>query len=94
MVKRINVPVLSPFAVPIRSSCCKFAVCGFDNGLMNADQIYDLYSWLLSNGYKIDTSLTKMMNSNDVFIDKGNLLCMKAFKNFLLESFGKRTHLG
>uniref|UniRef100_A0A6C0HWP7 Uncharacterized protein n=1 Tax=viral metagenome TaxID=1070528 RepID=A0A6C0HWP7_9ZZZZ len=38
-----------------------------NNGLMDVSEVPDLFSFLLSNGYKIDTSLTKMMNSNDIF---------------------------
>lgn len=37
-----------------------------NNGLMDVSEVPDLFSFLLSNGYKIDTSLTKMMNSNGV----------------------------
>ena len=35
-------------------------------GLMIVDEVPDLFSFLLSNGYKIDTSLTKMMNTSDI----------------------------
>jgi hypothetical protein len=35
-------------------------------GLMSVDEVPDLFSFLLSNGYKIDTSLTKMMNTSDI----------------------------
>jgi hypothetical protein len=35
-----------------------------NNGLMDVSEVPDLFSFLLSNGYKIDTSLTQMINSN------------------------------
>ena len=35
-------------------------------GLMTVDEVPDLFAFLLSNGYKIDTSLTKMMNTSDI----------------------------
>ena len=38
----------------------------FGQGLMVVDEVPDLFSFLLSNGYKIDTSLTKMMNGSDI----------------------------
>jgi hypothetical protein len=39
---------------------------GQGNHLMDVSEVPDLFSFLLSNGYKIDTSLTKMMNSNGI----------------------------
>lgn len=34
--------------------------------LMTVDEIPDLFSFLLSNGYTIDTSITKMMNQSSI----------------------------
>jgi hypothetical protein len=42
--------------------------------LMTANEIPDLFSFLMSNGYKIDTSLTKMMNSSNIQIDTNNII--------------------
>jgi hypothetical protein len=33
---------------------------------MTPDDIPELFNFLLSNNYKIDTSITKMMNSSEV----------------------------
>jgi len=33
---------------------------------MSVDEIPDLFSFLLSNGYTIDTSITKMMNQSSI----------------------------
>lgn len=41
---------------------------------MTADEIPDLFSFLLSNEYKIDTSLTKMMNSSNIQINMNNII--------------------
>lgn len=56
---------------------CGLALTSLNNGchgcdLMIADQIPDLFSFLLSNGYKIDTSLTKMMNTSDITFHTNN----------------------
>jgi hypothetical protein len=40
--------------------------------LMVVDEIPDLFSFLLSHGYKIDTSLTKMMAQSDVRFQTNN----------------------
>jgi hypothetical protein len=44
--------------------------------LMTVDEIPDLFSFLLSNGYTIDTSITKMMNQSSIRYntDKSNEL--------------------
>ena len=78
IVRRIQTPPLSTFQVngpcnPIQK--CQLALLSPSNSnndgygcgcLMTEDEIPDLYSFLLSNGYKIDTSFTKMMNAGEV----------------------------
>lgn len=77
-VHRVKLPKLSPFKEP--SYCCERVTCclaigktvfnrvycgnNHINNLMSVDEIPNLFSFLLDNGYKIDTSLTKMMNSS------------------------------
>ena len=42
---------------------------GYNNScsdLMTVDEVPDLFSFLLSNGYSIDTSITKMMNQSSI----------------------------
>jgi hypothetical protein len=34
--------------------------------LMTVDEVPDLFSFLLSNGYSVDTSITKMMNQSSI----------------------------
>lgn len=86
IVRRLQMPPLSPFNVP--GPCCSRNNCalallslrggcgnGQGNCLMNDDEIPDLFSFLLSNGYKIDTSLTKMMNQSEIKINDNKILC-------------------
>jgi len=88
IVRRLQMPPLSPFTPccnRIGYKDCALALfslrgCnGVGNGrgncLMYEDEIPDLFSFLLSNGYKIDTSLTKMMNQSEVKINDNKILC-------------------
>ena len=50
---------------------------GFGAGtgrLMGDDEIPDLFSFLLSNGYSIDTGLTRMMNTSEVRLDNKKII--------------------
>jgi hypothetical protein len=49
-----------------------------NNNLMTVDEVPNLISFLLSNGYTVDTSITKLFNSSDIRFqtDTGNkLIC-------------------
>ena len=96
IVGRLKMPPLSPFNVPgpccnrIGYKDCSLALfslrggCGGNgrgNCLMNDDEIPDLFSFLLSNGYKIDTSLTKMMNQSEVKINDNKILCFITYNH-------------
>ena len=89
IVRRVQMPPLSPFNDPgqcssrigcalalysLRGGCCGGGG-GRGNFLMTDDEIPDLFSFLMSNGYKIDTSLTKMMNQSEVKINDSKILC-------------------
>jgi hypothetical protein len=77
-VRRVQFPPLSEFKQP--GPCSHIKNCGFalvslnsDNccakngsNLMIVDEIPNLVSFLLTNGYTIDTSLTKMFNTSDI----------------------------
>ena len=92
IVKRVNFPPLSEFKQP--GPCSPLKQCGFalvslngycsmgcsKNGdnLMVIDEVPDLISFLVSNGYTVDTSITKMFNDSDIRFDTntGNkLIC-------------------
>lgn len=74
-VTRLKLPKLSPFQVegpcsPIDK--CALAItnisnmCGGCGSLMTPNEIPDLISFLLSNGYQIENQLTNMMNQSIV----------------------------
>ena len=48
------------------------------NGLMTSNEIPDLYSFLTSNGYQIDTQLTNMMNQSAVKLTPGKQIVCSA----------------
>ena len=86
IVRRINFPPLSQFKQP--GPCnpmkrCGLALMSFDrccnnNDLMTVDEVPNLISYLVSNGYIVDTSITKMFNDSDIKFDTntGNkLIC-------------------
>ena len=80
LVKRINFPPLSEFKQ--QGACSLLKQCGLalttlkgycsvgcgKNGdnLMVIDEVPDLISFLVSNGYTVDTSITKMFNDSDI----------------------------
>ena len=51
-------------------SLCRNDSCG--GGLMSVEELPDLYSFLVSNGYKIETSLTKMTNGSKIQLNNEN----------------------
>uniref|UniRef100_A0A6C0BB69 Uncharacterized protein n=1 Tax=viral metagenome TaxID=1070528 RepID=A0A6C0BB69_9ZZZZ len=54
---------------------CLLALLSFDRfNLMRPDQMGDLTSFLLTNGYTIDTSLTNMMNESPVKMNNKTIL--------------------
>ena len=51
--------------------------------LMLVDEIPDLFSYLLSNGYTIDTKITNMLNKSDIQFDTQNgktLICFITYQ--------------
>ena len=91
-VRLVKFPPLSEFKQPGPCSPlkeCGFAItslagcnsnCGYKYGsdLMTVNEIPDLISFLLSSGYSVDTSITKMFNNSDIRFDTntGNkLIC-------------------
>ena len=92
LVKKVNFPPLSEFKQS--TPCSTLKQCGLallslngycsigcnKNGdnLMVIDEVPDLISYLVSNGYTVDTSITKMFNDSDIRFDTntGNkLIC-------------------
>jgi hypothetical protein len=92
IVRRVQFPPLSPFKQP--GPCSRINNCGLAlaalNGscnkncsnLMVVDEIPDLMSYLLSNGYTINTSITKMLNTSDIRFQTENankLICIVTY---------------
>ena len=89
LVRRIQLPPLSRFQYP--GPCDALQKCGLAltslqggyyngnssdcGGLMTPDEIPDLFAFLTTNGYRIDTSITKMMNTGEVRLNNKNILC-------------------
>ena len=74
LVMRTQFLPLSEFKIPgtwgyRNDELCGLALRSLQRGctsLMIVDEVPDLFSFLLSHGYKIDTSLTKMMNAGPI----------------------------
>lgn len=94
LVVRANFLPLSEFSQP--GPCSRLKQCGLallslgtnwaqtSHNLMITDEVPDLISFLVENGYTIDTSITKMFNTGDVRFDTntGNkLICFVTYKN-------------
>ena len=91
IVRFVNFPPLSEFKQP--GPCSPLKQCGyaltslggcnmgcnkFGSDLMVVDEVPTLISFLVSNGYTVDTSITKMFNASDIRFDTntGNkLIC-------------------
>jgi hypothetical protein len=94
LVRLVKFPKLSEFKQPGPCSPlkqCGLAItslnechrCKFGSDLMVVDEIPDLISFLVSNGYTVDTSITKMFNTSDIKFDTntGNkLICFTTFE--------------
>jgi hypothetical protein len=83
-IKKISMPYLSPFTNSFsndmnntnNTNTCLYAIIDFmDNTkLMCVNNIPDLFSFLINNGYIIDYNLTKIIK-NTTCASKNNLIC-------------------
>jgi len=78
--KLIKPPKLSPFIEKNRccnTPTCIYAIMSISNTseLMCIDEIPELFSYLVSNGYTINTELTKMMNDSDIRFSRKKIIC-------------------
>ena len=91
-VRKIKLSPLSTFKQP--SPCSTYKPCAYAllsiNGncnygdLMTVDEVPDLISFLVSNGYTVDTSITKMFNQSDIQFQTNNsnkLICFITYNN-------------
>ena len=91
LVVRVNFPPLSEFKQP--GPCTPLKQCGlalvsldgqFNNGLMDVNEVPNLISFLVSNGYTVDTSITKMFNDSEISFNAntGNkLICFVTYNS-------------
>ena len=95
LVRFTHFPPLSEFKTP--GPCSPMKNCGYallslggydgccsKNGcdLMVVDEVPNLISYLVSNNYKVDTSITKMFNGSDIRFDTSNgnkLICFVTY---------------
>jgi hypothetical protein len=95
LVKFVKFPPLSEFKQP--GPCSPMKQCGyalmslgtcstgcgkFGSDLMVVDEVPTLISYLVSNGYTVDTSITKMFNQSEIKFDTntGNkLICFVTY---------------
>ena len=95
LVRLVKFPPLSKFKQP--GPCTPLKDCGyalsslggcnagcgkFGSDLMSVDEVPNLISYLVSNGYSIDTSITKMFNTSEIRFDTnmGNkLICFVTY---------------
>jgi hypothetical protein len=91
-VRKVQLPILSEFKQPgpcnrlekcclglisINDGCCNERNKNGSN-LMVVDEVPNLISFLVSNGYSVDTSITKMFNQSDIRFQTENenkLIC-------------------
>ena len=94
LVRFIQFPKLSEFKQD--APCNKIKQCGYalmsldgcsvnrcDDNLMTVDEVPTLISFLVSNGYTVDTSITKMFNQSEIRFDTntGNkLICFVTYQ--------------
>jgi hypothetical protein len=94
LVVRVNFPPLSEFKQP--GPCTPIKQCGLAlvsldgqynkmcNGLMDVNEVPNLISFLVSNGYTVDTSITKMFNDSEISFNAntGNkLICFVTYNS-------------
>lgn len=80
LIRRIEYNKLSPFQQDgpcYKYDKCKYAiVAGIDKccEFMTQEQIYDLTSFLLSNGYQIENQVTNTLNNSQIKISRNKPL--------------------
>lgn len=90
-VRKIKLAPLSAFNQP--SPCSTYKQCAYGllsinnnycGNLMTINELPDLISYLVSNGYTVDTSITKMFNQSDILFqtnDTNKLICIISYNH-------------
>lgn len=81
LVKRLNRTKLSPFK-SFMNTCdkkqgCLYAICDPQDKCqyLCIEQLPELFSWLVMNGYTINTSITKMLQNSEIRMDNNTMIC-------------------
>jgi hypothetical protein len=92
LVRKVQFPPLSQFKQP--GPCSRINNCGLTlttlnnicnkgcSGFMIVDEVPNLLSFLMSNGYSINTSITKMLNTSDIRFETENankIICVVTY---------------
>lgn len=86
LVRRMNPPLISPFITNDPCDCnqsrhCIYAIYDADNqNLMCMNRLSNLMSFLMSNGYKIDTAMTKILSKVNVNTNDETLICYISYE--------------
>lgn len=85
MMRRVIFYPLSTFKQPGLRQTCGIGFASINNScrLMTTCEIPEFFSFLLSNGYTIDTSITKMLNDSDIQLganDSKKIICFITYK--------------
>ena len=82
IVRQIKIS-LAPHQNPDCQPKCAWAFLSLNGSctLMTVGELPQLFMFLLSNGYKVDTSITKMLNDGDIRMQPGNNLIAFITKN-------------
>ena len=91
-VRKVQFPPLSQFKQPgpcSRINNCGLVLTAFNNvcnkgcsGFMVVDEVPNLLSFLMTNGYSINTSITKMLNTSDIRFETENankIICVVTY---------------
>jgi len=87
IIRKVKLNPLSEFKEPRFQKCAlgllSIRDCNNYGNLMCADEIPELFSFLLENGYKIDTSITKMINNNNISFHSENANKLVCFVTYI-----------
>jgi hypothetical protein len=77
LVSHVKSPRLSPFTEPHTNNCCKYAIrrhYNRENNFLTSDDVPSLLSYLSTNGYTINTEITKIVQKTN--LNKKKFVCV------------------
>ena len=89
IVRRIQTPIMRTFNAPMNGwntydrKPCLFALMALHpsnySSYMSVEEVPNLLSYLLANGYKVDTSITKLLSRGEVRYTDGNVIAFVTY---------------